>query len=108
MCSIPRLTQSPDYGSAHSPAFVNPGRTCYECGHCWRFGKLDHEPDRAPKGTDGAALHRRRKLIPGESRGEVGPLARSAGFSILSMLNAKVTEAYVAKEGLVYPLKYWL
>jgi hypothetical protein len=30
--SIPRLTQSPDYGSAHSPAFVNPGRTCYECG----------------------------------------------------------------------------
>ena len=38
---------------------IRCGRASYECGACRGVGAVDHEPDRAPVGSDGAPVHPR-------------------------------------------------
>ena len=53
-------------------ASLTPGRTRHARRDCRGVGAVDHEPNRASVGADGAPVHSGWKFVPGEQRGEVG------------------------------------
>jgi hypothetical protein len=52
------------------------GRPYYERRDCGRVRAVDHEPDRAQVGSDGAPVHQGREPVQGEQRREAGAVER--------------------------------
>jgi len=71
---VKKLADRAGLDAANYAGAFAPSRTCHQRGHCRGVRAVHHEPDGAPLGSDGTALHPRRKSVPGEQCRQVGPI----------------------------------